>query len=180
MNGIRQVLDSKFAPPIVALGPWALGVIVALVAPDDILSRSSFLKNYTRWFSDIFPYMNRAAAHSAFPEVTLFFHAVMWSIVPIWLGALYLIPSSKMVAIKTQTDRRWTLLIGYPLFLWLLIYVSHFMMFTSSELTRVEMVMSYSRFGLGLCGTAAYAGGWVAYIYLVTIWIRRIPALYFK
>ena len=53
-------------------------------------------------------------------------------------------------------------------------------MFQTEDLTRVEMIMSYSRFGLGVSGTAAYAGGWVAYIYVVTIWVCRIPALYFK
>lgn len=177
---LRRLLDHKLAPPTVALGPWMLGVIIALVTPDDILSRSSSLRMYVEWFSDIFPYMKRAAVHSAFPEVTLFFHAAMWTIAPIWLGILFLMPANKIVAFKKQMDRRWLLLIGYPLFLWLLIYVGHFLMFTTDNLTRVEMIMSYSRFGLGISGTAAYAGGWVAYIYVVTIWVRRIPALYFK
>lgn len=120
------VMSHKLAPPIVALGPWALGVVIALVTPDDILSRSSLLRMYTEWFGGIFPYMSRAAAYSAFPEVTLFFHAVMWTIAPVWLGALFLLPANKIVSLKKQMDRRWLLLIGYPLFLWLLTYVATF------------------------------------------------------
>ena len=81
--------------------------------------------------------------------------------------------------IQKTKGTRWLLLFGYPLFLWLLVFVPHFLMFTSENLTRVETIMSDSRFGLGFSGTVAYAGGWVAYIYVVTIWIRRIPALYF-
>ncbi len=180
LNGLHRMLEHKFAPPIVALGPWVLGIIVALVTPDDILSRSILLRDYTEWFADIFPYMNRAAARSAFPEVTLFFHAVMWTIAPVWLGMSFMMPADKMISFKKQKERRWLLLFLYPLFLWLLIFVPHFLMFTSENLTRVETIMSYSRFGLGFSGTAAYAGGWAAYIYVATIWIRRIPALYFN
>lgn len=177
-NSLRRMLDHKFAPPIVALGPWALGVVIALVTPDDILSRSSLLRGYAEWFANIFPYISRAAAHSAFPEVTVFFHAVMWSIAPIWLGILFLTPAAKIISFKKQRERRWLLLFVYPLFLWLLIFVPHYLMFTSVNMTRVEAIMSYSRFGLGFAGTAAYAGGWVAYIYVVTNWVSRIPALY--
>lgn len=179
-SSLHRKLDHKFAPPIVALGPWALAVIIALITPDDILSRSSLLRGYAEWFAHIFPYMGRAAIRSAFPEVTLFFHAVMWSIAPLWLGILFLAPANKIISFKKQAKRRWLLLFGYPLFLWLLIFVPHFLMFTSESLTRVETIMSHSRFGLGFAGTAAYAGGWVAYIYVVTNWIRRIPALYFN
>ncbi|MEW5967691.1 MAG: hypothetical protein AB1720_11975 [Pseudomonadota bacterium] len=171
--------NNKYFPPLIALGPWALGVAIALITPDDILSRSAMLRGYAEWFANIFPYMSRASSRSAFPEVTLFFHASMWSIAPLWLGMLFMMSSDKIISFKKQMERRWLLLFGYPLFLWLLIFVPHFLMFTSENLTRVETIMSYSRFGLGFSGTAVYAGGWVAYIYVVTIWIRRIPALYF-
>ena len=180
LNGLRRLLEHKFAPPIVALGPWVLGIIIALITPDDILSRSILLRDYAEGFADIFPYMNRAAARSAFPEVTLFFHAVMWTIAPVWLGILFMMPNDKIIPFKNQMERRWLLLFWYPLFLWLLIFVGHFLMFTSPDLTRIEKIMSFSRFGLGFSGTAGYAGGWVAYIYALTIWIRRIPALYFN
>lgn len=178
VDSLRRMLNHKFAPPIVALGPWALGVVVALITPDDILSRSSLLRGFAEWFSSILPYMNRAAIRSAFPEVTLFFHAVMWSIAPIWLGILFLTPAAKIISFRKQRERRWLLLFGYPLFLWLLVFVPHYLMFTSVNMTRVEAIMSYSRFGLGFTGTAAYAGGWVAYIYLTTNWVTRIPTLY--
>lgn len=180
VSSLRRMLVHKFAPPIVALGPWALGIVIALVTPEDILSRSSLLRGYAEGFASLFPYMSRAAVRSAFPEVTLFFHAAMWTIAPVWLGILFMMPIEKIISFKKQMERRWLLLFGYPLFLWLLIFVPHVLMFTAENLTRVETIMSYSRFGLGLAGTAAYAGGWVAYIYVVTIWIRRIPALYFN
>ena len=91
------MLNHKFAPLLVALGPWALGVVIALVTPNDLLSRSGLLQGYTGWFANLFPYMNRAAARSAFPEVTLFFHAVMWSIAPVWLGILFMMPTNKIM-----------------------------------------------------------------------------------
>ena len=179
LNGLRRLLEHKFAPPVVALGPWVLGIIIALITPDDILSRSILLRDYAEWFADIFPYMNRAAARSAFPEVTLFFHAVMWTIAPVWLGMWLLIkPDARLY--EKQRKHRWFLFFWIIIFLLVLIYVPFFLMFTSPDLTRIEKIMSFSRFGLGASGTVLYAGGWVAYIYVATIWIRRIPALYFN
>ena len=124
--------------------------------PDDILSRTGWLRDYAEWFANIFPYMSRAAAHSAFPEVTLFFHAVMWTIAPVWLGALLLIKHDKRLYEK-QRERRWFLLFAVPIMLGAMILMLK-ITFTSDELTRVEKIMSYSRFGLGFSGTAAYAG----------------------
>ena len=178
LTGLRPLFDNRFAPPIVMLGPWVLGVIIAVVIPDDILSRTGWLRDYAEWFANIFPYMSRAAAHSAFPEVTLFFHAVMWTIAPVWLGALLLIKHDKRLYEK-QRERRWFLLFAVPIMLGAMILMLK-ITFTSDELTRVEKIMSYSRFGLGFSGTAAYAGGLVFFTHVLIIWIRGIPALYFN
>lgn len=178
LNSLRRLLEHKFAPPIVALGPWVLGIIIALITPDDILSRSILLRDYAEWFADIFPYMNRAAARSAFPEVTLFFHAVMWTIAPVWLGIWLLIkPDTRLY--EKQKKHRLFMIFALMTMLGLLIFMLKYS-FTSDSLTRSQLIMSYSRLGLGFVGVSAYAGGWVFYIYILTIWIRRIPALYFN
>lgn len=179
LNGLHRMLEHKSAPPIVALGPWVLGIIIALITPDDILSRSILLRDYAEWFADIFPYMNRAAARSAFPEVTLFFHAVMWTIAPVWLGVWLLIKPDAGLYEK-QRKHRWFLFFWILIFLLVIIYVPFFLMFTSPDLTRVEKIMSFSRFGLGISGTVLYAGGFVFYLRSVITWIRRVPALYFN
>lgn len=178
MIGVSSLRRMKFAPPIVALGPWALGVVIALVTPDDILSRSSLLRGYAEWFANIFPYISRAAAHSAFPEVTLFFHAVMWSIAPVWMGVwLQIKPDTRLY--EKQKNHRFFIIFALMTMLGLLIFMLNYS-FTLDSLTRSQLIMSHSRFGLGFVGVPAYAGGWVFYIYILTIWIRRIPALYFS
>lgn len=68
-----------------------IGLLLATLAPRDVLSRFEYLKSYITIMTSIVPSIDDLAVHSVFPEVTSFFFGVMWLLVPIQAIVLYLI-----------------------------------------------------------------------------------------
>jgi uncharacterized membrane protein len=63
-------------------GPWLLGLMVALLASESVLSQSAPLRGYVRAVSGLVPSVGRSGSFSEFPEVTTLYYAVLWPFVP--------------------------------------------------------------------------------------------------
>lgn len=70
-------------PPIVAI--HLLGGLLALAAPDDVLSSSPRLREIVSFVASVIPLVANSARYSLFPEVTQVYGAFMVSTAPYWL-----------------------------------------------------------------------------------------------
>ena len=61
----------------------AIGMILALTLPTDVISTNSLIAAFTTSMSEIVPSINKATSVSKFPEVTKAYFSVMWAMQPV-------------------------------------------------------------------------------------------------
>lgn len=166
-------------------------LLLALLAPDSVLSAFPALNEYTQILRDIFPAIDRLASVSAFPEVTRLVLSLEWTLLPLQ-ALLYFIFVSRSVNFTLWRERRTFIAIGLPILLGLFVWgTAIFFEVNPSDLQgqmkseRMLRLVSTSRLGLAVASslvmtsTALVIGGFFsgydisAVFILTTRGIRR-------
>jgi hypothetical protein len=176
----RALLDTKAGPYIAVYGCIVPSIILALFVPDDILSKSEWASTFSSWMAALIPMMHRASNFSPIPEVTKFYFAIMWAMVPFWLFLTFLVPEQRMSRFETMEKYKWFLvffmLIFVPAAFYYWIVFPHIRF---SDLPRLAKLMLSSRSGLALLGVIGPCGMSILTFGLI-IWVKRVPRLYFN
>lgn len=160
-------------------------VFVAVIVPQDVMTRNRFLHDYVALSSSAIPGIERLAVVSSFPEVTRLVVSLMWTFVPV-LTAVYLlklrIPESAWANFR---QRPFFLTFGM-----VVIAISAVFLAVLSDLTPEDLkggllnetvlhAISTSRMGLGLIA-GFFSAGIAAMLYMVLIWLLYLPRIYFS
>lgn len=152
-----------------------IGLMLALLAPRDILSRVPLLDALVGGVAEVIPAVDRFPRVSSFPEVTRLFFAAMWVLFPVaTLWFAWRLP----VRPQLTTKQRWLVYVVAPLIgLGMLLLTFWFdsdpepkVSYTSGRGQAFVALMSDWRLGLGIFGslsliaTSFCFGGWLKYI----------------
>lgn len=174
-----------FAVETILASSILLGLTVAAMSPDTVLTDSLILGAFTDFMASIIPGINRLAKVSQFPEVTRFTSAVLWATVPLQaLVSAYpgvYVPRFEIIRQKKVLMFFFWLLC--PLMVLLMASVS-IRELSLEELARKDIYhwglrsVSESRVWLGIIGGAvAYSAAALIFIF-ITFW-PRTWAIYF-
>jgi hypothetical protein len=158
-------------------------IVIALFAPNDVLTKHSYMQAYVSIFAQFVPSIDKLAAVSSFPEVTQLVLSVMWSLIPIQIAIFFRNPgyTPNMEMIR---KKRPFFIPGLAIFAACFYGIYFLFDVTTADLekdmlnTQMLRFASTSRFGLGIlagcCGTATSL-----MIISASIWIRFCPGTYF-
>jgi hypothetical protein len=169
---------------------WATGTpvlvlaLVALLAPEDVISRYPLLQTYTAACRAVIPGIDRLARVSSFPEVTRLVVSMMWTAVLI-LAVMY------VLKLKVPGDG-WEQYSGRRPYLTLTIIVMALSVVSVAVLYEIEPEdlrggmlnervlrgLSTSRLGLGMI-TGFFASGMALLLWVLLRWLRDFRTLYF-
>lgn len=144
----------------------SLGTFLALLLPDNPLTRSRLASSFAEVMSSVIPSIDHVAAMSGFPEATRFFFSVMWLLLPLQVVLLTatkgLVDVPKMLEnlAKVTTSRLMANLAFLFLFVGILVVALFLMGGDQSDASGgmtheiAYRLMSNSRFWMGLLGSA--------------------------
>lgn len=172
--GNRDPLVSR---PLLAVS-YAAVVLLALLAPNDILSQSMGLADGVRAIGHIVPSIDGWTQTSQFPEVTALFFAVCWVLAPIQAILAYSMPTLHRQLVEHWQAKRvvrltlpFVTLLIVPAYLWLAL------VWGWESPDCVGLCIGKSRAVLGFLGGAIPIGA--AFACVVTlVWVRRFREIY--
>lgn len=170
---------------LTAIVVLVFGVILAHAIPDSILKDYPVLRNFTDVMVKVIPVIEQLVHISHFSDVTLFFSAAMWSLVPVLIGILLFVPGMRRpetYLVEYGKTKKWQLALAVPALAGVLFWMTHGELPSNMEKSLIGpifLLISESRFWMGIFGTAMVfaAAGWV--IFLV-IWLRYFRQIYFS
>jgi hypothetical protein len=146
----------------------ALGCLLALLTPEDILTTNTAFKEFADWMSSIVPSINSISSISSFPEVTKFFFSMMWFCMPLVAAAYFYTkywPFFKGWAVPVSrvawSFKNILLAIVFSLMCWVIVYkLLTETGFKPADITYVGgrgkaflTLLSQNRFALAMVGT---------------------------
>jgi len=153
-----------------------LGVAVAMLTPKALVSQSSAVQSVIEFVAGLVPALSKFVAISDFPEVTGFYFAVMWLLLPVPTLLVFLrwLPSPSM-----DFKKRVFALIGLPAAIAVILAVvlvlpvpdEYALSYRSGRGIAYLSLLSQFRLGLGLFGSIVYAilaafiGGWMKFLW---------------
>jgi hypothetical protein len=178
---LKRVLSGPAGPYIAAFGCYIPSVLLAFLVPGDVLSAHPAANEFSQIMSSWIPMIERASGLSPLPQVVRFYFAVMWALMPLWIGVLFAVPEERMSPIGRMRQGKYFLALFVPTFVpavvhfWIIFPLPPLL----SDAPRLASAMLSSRSGLALLGIIG-PGGIAIAIFGTVMWVRRIPALYFK
>jgi hypothetical protein len=160
-------------------------VLVAVIAPQDVITRNRFLHNYVALSSSVIPGIQRLAAVSSFPQVTRLVVSLMWTFVPIFTAVYLLTLRMPESAWANFRQKPFFLTFGMVVMGISVVLFAVLADFTPEDLKggllneTVLNALSTSRMGLGLIA-GFFSAGIAAMIYAVLIWLLNLPRIYFR
>lgn len=133
-----------------------VGAGIALLSPDDVISRSAVLSWYVGWLKDFFP-LERFAKDSSFKQVTMFYQSIVFYSYPLIFVMVwrYLLTRKRGLLTKKSVslgERAILLFFSFPLGAALTLV---FCMYYSGGDTRL-IKFGTSRLALAWCGTIPF------------------------
>ena len=158
-----------------------------LLAPENVLSRYGFLREFVSLCSSAIPGIARLATVSSFPEVTKLVLSVSWTLVivqTIQYLSMGRTPRRFWLRFQNRLQNRlyWTAMV--PLLVSIVVGYIQLFDITPEDLKggmmgeRTLRWISGSRFGLGVMAPICMSTI-ALFIYLVLSWFRDIPWIYF-
>jgi hypothetical protein len=182
-TAVRIRNDTIFASAVgVAM---LLLVSVAVIVPQDVITRNPFLQGYVAVSSSVIPGIERLAAVSSFPEVTRLVVSLMWTFVPIFTAVYFLRLRMPEGAWANFRQRPFFLTFGLVVMAISVVLLAVLHDIAPEDLKggrisrSVLRAMSTSRVGLGLIA-GFFSAGIAAMIYVVLIWLPHLPRVYFS
>lgn len=175
---IKRFASTRHGTFLMIYGPVLLGVPVALLLPENVLSSNSWLMSVADFLGQHFPMIVRLSEPTDFPQVAKLFYSFMLLLTPLWFGGLLLLPDERIVPLAHHIKHK----IRSPLIYFVIAYA----FLVTVQITPEESIDSlggimglsrHSRLGLGLIG-GLIMGGIVCWIYFIILWIKRIPKIY--
>lgn len=158
-------------------------LLVALLAPENVLSSFPKVDKFTTIFRDFLPAIDRLAAVSTYPELTRLVLSVEWTLVPAQVGLFYICLSRSFDADAFRARRTYLTLIMFLLlgsFLW---STTVFFDATPSDLQggmygeRLLRLASTSRLGLAIV-TSLGISVTALFMAVSCLWVRHLPDIY--
>jgi hypothetical protein len=139
-----------------------LGVAVAMLTPKALVSQSSAVQSVIEFVAGLVPALSKFVAISDFPEVTGFYFAVMWLLLPVPTLLVFLrwLPSPSM-----NFKKRVFAFFGFPVWITAILAVvfvlpvpdGFSLSYRSGRGIAYLSLFSQYRLGLGLFGSIVYA-----------------------
>lgn len=174
-----------FAVEAILASSILLGLTVAIMSPDTVLTDSPILRAFTDFVASFIPGIDRLAKVSQFPEVTRFTSAVLWATVPLQaLVSAY--PGIYVPRFEMIRQKKILMFFGWlimPLLVLMMASVSIHEL-SIEELARKDIYhwglrsVSESRIWLGIIG-GAVACSVATFIFIFFTFWPRTWAIYF-
>ncbi|MDX1253072.1 MAG: hypothetical protein IDH49_12630 [Gammaproteobacteria bacterium] len=160
----------------VIMGYILIGVVVAFVTPENILSHR-WAQMFVEFVGGIVPSVAEIMPTSPIHDVAQFYAAMMWVLAPFVTGTFFFLSKNYRVSVYVQQFRERKI---YSLFVCLVLAPAliYFLFRVGNISTYSGRAMLSSRMGLAFLYSMALAG--VPFFgVLMLLWIRRIPEVYF-
>jgi hypothetical protein len=160
-------------------------VLVAVIVPQDVITRNRFLQDYVAVSGAVVPGIERLAAVSSFPEVTRLVVSLMWTLVPVFAAVYF--PKVQVPEIFFARYREKPFLLAFATVVMAMSIVLLAVLFeiTPEDLKgglineSVLRAVSTSRIGLGLIA-GFFSAGIAMMIYVVLLWLLNLRRIYFS
>lgn len=174
-----------FAVEAILASSILLGLTVAVMSPNSVLTDSPMLRAFTDFIASLIPGIDRLAKVSSFPEVTRFTSAVLWATVPVQ-ALVFAYPGVYVPRFEMIRQKKILMFFGWlimPLVVLMIASVS-IRELSIEELARKDIYhwglrsVSESRMWLGLIGGVT-ACSVATFIFIFFTFWPRTWAIYF-
>lgn len=163
---------------LVIYGPALLGLLLALLLPDDVLASNSWLLSLTYYLGQKIPMIVELSRTTDFPQVARLYYSFMFLIVPLWFCGLFLLPAERLIPLDHHIKHKIREPLIYLFLVSAFVYVELISHAHDAEpLSGIMSFSKHSRPGLGVWGGLLVAG-MVYLTFIVLLWVRRIPKIY--
>jgi hypothetical protein len=115
------------AASVIGLSGLMFGLLMALSLPDDVLIRSELVRTFADVMASLIPSIGNMENMSSFPQATRLFFSTMWSLVPVQIVAMLLVPGfidiEKILQNFSRTNRVSSRFMAHVSFLFLVVVV---------------------------------------------------------
>ena len=157
---------------------------LALLVPQDVISRHGLLQSYTAVCRGVIPGIERLAAVSSFPQVTILVVSVMWTLVPVSTG-VYLFRMHGAGQFVEQFRKK----LFFGTFCACVVALSIVLLAVLYDITPGDLegrlinenvlhAVSTSRMGLGLVA-GFFLSGVALLLFMVLLWLLNVRNIYF-
>jgi len=173
---VRHFASTRHGIFFMIFGPALLGMPVALFLPENVLSSSPWLMLLTDFFGQHFPMIVRLSEPTDFPQVAKLFYTFMFLLIPLWFCGLFLLPDERIVPLEHHIKHKIRSPLIYFLLTFAFVYVELIPHVTQPDMGGIMKLSKHSRLGLSIWGSLLMGGG-VCLIYMIILWIKRIPKI---
>jgi len=179
LRGVRNnaIFASAFGVAMLLL------VFVALVVPQDVVTRNRFLHDYVALSSTVIPGIQRLAAVSSFPEVTRLVFSLMWTLVPVFTAAYFFKVQVPEIFFTRYREKPFFLTFATVVMAISIVLLAVLFEITPEDLKgglineSVLRAVSTSRMGLGLIA-GFFSAGIAMMVFVVLAWFFNLPRIY--
>lgn len=170
--------ESQFFLHPATLAPLVIGWVVALFAPDDILEKVSALKGFAEFMSILVPVLPAYASHSAFPEPTLLFFAILWFPFPFQVFSFYRTVKKRQEAVLVEHWKTMRLKVSL---IWPMVFALGMggMFYFAKDPSFCQGCVNSSRIGMALIGATWPLGTCIGFVYCFG-WLKNMRSIYFN
>jgi hypothetical protein len=173
------VLASAFGVSMLLL------VLVAVIVPQDVITRNRFLHDYVAVSGTVVPGIERLAAVSSFPEVTRLVVSLMWTLVPVFTALYFVKVQVPEIFFARYREKPFFLTFATVVMAISIALLAVLFDITPEDLKgglineSVLRAVSTSRIGLGLIA-GFFSAAITMMVFLVLVWFFNLPRIYFS